>query len=44
MRAVMTQDTKQPPFTTTMPKTATFTTSVGTFKAQLYTEKMPITW
>jgi cyclophilin family peptidyl-prolyl cis-trans isomerase len=26
-----------------MPKTATFTTSVGTFKAQLYTEKMPIT-
>lgn len=27
----------------TMPKTATFTTSLGTFKAELYTEQMPIT-
>ena len=23
---------------------ATFTTSMGTFKAELYTDKMPITW
>mmetsp|Transcript_18159 Transcript_18159/g.37438 ORF Transcript_18159/g.37438 Transcript_18159/m.37438 type:complete len:188 (+) Transcript_18159:73-636(+) len=26
-----------------MPKTATFTTSMGSFKAELYTEQMPIT-
>lgn len=24
--------------------TAIFTTSMGTFKAELYTDKMPITW
>ena len=44
---MMTQRTKRrrlPLYSPTMPKTATFTTSVGTFKAQLYTEKMPITW
>lgn len=27
-----------------MPRTAVFETTMGTFKAELYTEQMPITW